>query len=355
MVKQDFEITVIDFYPQQQGFWRGELQKLGVNLLSYESQSKLDRIPRLVKDLVRKQPLIVHGWNFHMNPYANFCGRIAGVPVRIGSVREHPSYWANSIFLKFSAVYGLNALIFNSNTAYSFFKEKIQWPMKFLLPKGFVINNGIEEQQDKNKDKLAKELLNVGISLPEDRKIVKIIGIGRLDANKNWSLLVKSCEHLSALGMNFIAVIFGEGPEKNNLLDQIKHAKLQEKLILAGSIPKTSRFLPLFDLLCSCSNSEGMPNTIMEASLAGLPVLATNAGGTNEVVDDYQTGILVEQNNLREFQEKLFYLASNEEERIKMGLSGQEKIRNKFSSESMVRKTVEVYFDLLSKIDQGRG
>jgi glycosyltransferase involved in cell wall biosynthesis len=331
------------------------LPKLGVNLISYESQSKFDRIPRLIKDLRKLRPSIVHAWNFHTNPYANYCGKIAGIPVRIGSVREHPSYWADSNLLKFSAVYGLTGLIFNSNTAYSFYKEKMQWPMKFLLPKGFVINNGIEEQQDENKDKLVKELLEVGISMPVDRQIVKIVGIGRLDANKNWSLLVKSCEYLSVRGVNFITVIFGNGPERTNLLAQIRHSHLQDSFILAGSYSDAARFLPLFDLLCSCSNSEGMPNTIMEASLAGLPVLATNAGGTNEVVDNYQTGILVEQNNLKEFQEKLLYLVSNEKEGIKMGLSGQKKIRNEFSSKSMEKKMVDVYFDLLSKTDRVKG
>lgn len=354
LVKQNFDITVIDFYPQQKGYWREELQKLGVRLISYESQSKIDRIPRLIKDLVGIRPHIVHGWNFHTNPYANICGWLARVPIRIGSVREHPKYWPNSSLLALNAIYGLNGLIFNSVTAYSFYKDQLHWPLKFLAPKGYVILNGSEVQQNEDKNRLTNELVASSISLPSNRNVLRIVGIGRLNENKNWSLLIKSCEYLLRHGKDFVSIIFGDGPEKNNLVNQIKEANLEGKILLAGSIPNASKYLPLFDLLCSCSNSEGLPNSVMEASLAGLPVLATKVGGTEEIIKNNETGILVNSGDLNEFQQKLYYLALSNEERIMMGAAGKARIESQFNAVLMVKRMIEVYYDLINKTDQAK-
>lgn len=350
LVEQNFAITVFDFYPQQNGYWRGELQKLGVDLISYESQSKLDRIPRLINDLRRIQPLVVHGWSFHTNPYANFCGRVAKVPVRVGCVREHPNYWPDSKILQLTSIYGLDGLIFNSSTAYSFYRDYMKWPLKSYLPKSYVVKNGIETLVNEDKDELTKELETAGIFLPSNRNIFKIVGIGRLNENKNWSLLIKSCKHLSEHGKDYLTIIIGDGPEKENLLKQIITANLQGKVILTGSIPHASKFLPIFDLLCSCSYSEGMPNTIMEASLAGLPVLATKVGGIEEIVDNYKTGILVESDNLDEFQQKLLYLADNKEVCLSMGTDGKARTESHFAGGLMVSRMIKVYYELISKM-----
>jgi glycosyltransferase involved in cell wall biosynthesis len=346
LIKQGFEITVIDFYPQQHGYWRGPIQALGVNLISYEFRSKPRRIIELTKDLIRIKPQIVHSWNFFTNPYANICGKIAGIPLRVGSVREHPNYWTKPVTLRLLSNLGLSGLIFNSQNAYLAYKKKFARFLNPIHPKIFVIQNGIEIPAPENRKTLQESLNAYGVYFPEDEYLIKIIGVGRLNLNKNWSMLIQACNELKRRHINFFTLIIGEGPERGNLRRQIDQYHLSSHILLPGQIPNAAQYLPLFDLLCSCSNSEGIPNVIMEAASRGVPVLATDVGGTSELINPSTSGLLVKRSDIDGFINKLIYLYENPEIRKKLGVNGQLSMRDNFSIEKMVNGFLHAYQEL---------
>ncbi len=89
-------------------------------------------------------------------------------------------------------------------------------------------------------------------------------------------------------------------------------------------------------------SKEGLSNSIMEYMAAGLPVVATNAGGNPELVIDNETGFLIENKDKEQLTDRLEKLISNNELRKKMGDKGQERIKNTFSLESFVEKHEEI-------------
>ncbi len=68
---------------------------------------------------------------------------------------------------------------------------------------------------------------------------------------------------------------------------------MEGRFILAGFRGDLDRLIPHFDLLTLSSHTEGMPNVILEAFAAGVPVVATAVGGTPELVEDGRSGFLV--------------------------------------------------------------
>ncbi len=92
-------------------------------------------------------------------------------------------------------------------------------------------------------------------------------------------------------------VLFGDGPLRGALESQIAARGLQGRFHLAGFASDLDKFYPHLDLLVLPSYTEGLPNVILEAFAAGVPVVATAVGGTPEAVQDGVNGYLVEPGN----------------------------------------------------------
>jgi O-antigen ligase len=98
-----------------------------------------------------------------------------------------------------------------------------------------------------------------------------------------------------------------------------------------------------FDVFTLFSRWEGLPLTIIEAMLAGRPVVASAVGGVGELVAHGETGYLIEQGNLAEAVEALGKLAENKELRLSMGEAGRRRALECFSLETMAGKYRELY------------
>ena len=88
-------------------------------------------------------------------------------------------------------------------------------------------------------------------------------------------------------------VMIGRGPLKKELEARAERLGVREGLLMLGERVDVPQLLPCFDLLMMSSRAEGCPNAALEAMACGVPVVATRAGGTPEVVRDGETGFLV--------------------------------------------------------------
>ncbi|MGH7224375.1 MAG: glycosyltransferase, partial [Gemmataceae bacterium] len=116
---------------------------------------------------------------------------------------------------------------------------------------------------------------------------------GRLSPEKGFDVLVSAAESVLQLHPSAGFVLFGDGPQRKRLQKQIKAAGLAQHCILPGFRGDLDRFLPHFNLVVLPSHTEGMPNIVLEAFAAGVPVVATAVGGTPEVIEDGISGHLV--------------------------------------------------------------
>ena len=95
--------------------------------------------------------------------------------------------------------------------------------------------------------------------------------------------------------------------------------------------------------------TEGISNSILEYMALAKPVIATDGGGTSEIVEDGVTGFLIGQGHAPELADKMELLLNNNELRQKMGMAGKEKIENKFLLSNMVQTYIVNYRKLMMK------
>ncbi len=120
-----------------------------------------------------------------------------------------------------------------------------------------------------------------------------IVSIGRLSPEKGHVDLVEALRLMATRGRHVSTVLAGDGPSRAELTARIRAAGLQEWVHLPGYVTQPARLLQDADLMVLPSHTEGLPNAALEALAMRVPVLATDVGGTPEVVFDGETGMLI--------------------------------------------------------------
>jgi glycosyltransferase involved in cell wall biosynthesis len=122
-----------------------------------------------------------------------------------------------------------------------------------------------------------------------------IVTVGRLDENKNQAMLIHAFSHIASEFPNMNLVIYGDGECKEKLEDLVRSKNLMDRVTLPGSISDVPGHIYDARIFALTSNTEGMPNTIIEAMALGIPVISTDCpcGGPAELIEDGVNGLLV--------------------------------------------------------------
>ncbi|MCK6462537.1 MAG: glycosyltransferase family 4 protein [Candidatus Pacebacteria bacterium] len=115
------------------------------------------------------------------------------------------------------------------------------------------------------------------------------------------------------------------------------------KLNIISNIPNAARYLKNFDIFVLPSIKEGLPYVILEAGLAGLPVVASNIGGILEIIEDDKNGLLVPPADPEALARAIKKLVEDKTLRENLAKNLHEKITKEFSLEKMLSATVAAY------------
>jgi glycosyltransferase involved in cell wall biosynthesis len=185
-----------------------------------------------------------------------------------------------------------------------------------------------------------------------ERPVRRIIGaVGRLSPEKGFSVLVDAAAIVTRAQRGVGFVLFGDGVLQPALEAQVAAKGLCERFVLAGFRPDLDRLLPNLDLLVQSSYTEGMPNVVLEASAAGVSVVATAVGGTPEILEDGKSGWLVPAGDSHTLAARMLEVLSDEERRRTMGLRGKQKVQREFSFEFQAVAYARLFDVLLAKTD----
>lgn len=117
--------------------------------------------------------------------------------------------------------------------------------------------------------------------------------VASLQSGKGLAELVAAAGAVSERRAELRVVIVGDGPLRSDLEQQIAAHRLERVVRLDGDVGDARPLYPAFDLAVQASDSESLPNAVLEAAAAGLPIVATAVGGTLEILEDGLSGILV--------------------------------------------------------------
>ena len=154
--------------------------------------------------------------------------------------------------------------------------------------------------------------------VPMVRKDV-IISIGKMDAQKNQTMLIKAFGKIADKFPSYQLVIYGEGPLRDSLQLTIDSLQLSERVLLPGKTDQIIDRLNEAKLFCFSSNFEGMSNAIIEAICVGLPVVTTAVSGSKELIDEGHGGYITEIGNEDQFAIVMERLLSDENAMRLMG------------------------------------
>lgn len=170
-----------------------------------------------------------------------------------------------------------------------------------------------------------------------------ILAAGRLSPEKGFSVLVESAAGVLKQHPTAAFVLFGEGAERVKLEARVRELGIAERCVMPGFTAELDKFLPWADVVVLPSFTEGLPNVALEASAAGIPVVATAVGGTPEVVADGASGLLVSSGQPERITEALNCLLADESLRSRMGAAGRERMRAEFTFEGQAAKYAELF------------
>lgn len=148
-----------------------------------------------------------------------------------------------------------------------------------------------------------------------------IAAAGRLDENKNHAMLIRAFSLIEKEFPEMKLVIYGEGESREKLQKLIGEKQLQEKVSLPGSVSDVAAHIENVRIFTLTSNTEGMPNSVIEAMCLGLPVIATDCpcGGTAELIEDGKNGILVPVGDEKALAEAIKKILSDPELEKRLG------------------------------------
>jgi len=195
----------------------------------------------------------------------------------------------------------------------------------------FVVSNGVDVSKFK-RTKSCNTLIRK-FKLPFNKIIITFVG--RLIEGKGVQDLIGSFKSLDGA----VLIIVGNGPYKKHLQNIAKENK---NIIFLGEVDrdKVIDILSITDIFVNPSYTEGLPTSILESGCVGCPVIATNVGGTSEIIEDGINSFLFQKGNVVDLREKIIILMKDKSLRKKFAKRLKKNIYEKFDWKNITEEYI---------------
>ncbi|ELR70610.1 hypothetical protein C900_03591 [Fulvivirga imtechensis AK7] len=278
-------------------------------------------------------------------PWAGFLARIVhfktGVPVLYTEHNKQERYH--------KITYWLNKLSFNYQSAVIAVSEDVASSiydnLKPSIPVEVIVNgvNTNKFQRNEQRGLSVRKKYNI----PEDATVVGTIAVFRFQKRlKEWlQVFSKAAE----VNHSLYGVIVGDGPLKNELIEERKRLKLEDKIVMPGLQTNTVDWFSAMDIYMMTSVFEGLPIALLEAMSCQCAILSTNAGGVKEVIHSGNEGLLVNVSDWSLMPELLEQLTADQKAVEKMGENARMRVVESFSLENMVERIEARYLKAVNE------
>jgi glycosyltransferase involved in cell wall biosynthesis len=204
-----------------------------------------------------------------------------------------------------------------------------------------VVRNGIDPDVIRVPPPEATATLRASLAISERAPIVG--SIFRFYQEKLPLHWIETAAYIARRRTDCHFVIFGEGPMQGEVRDFAKKRGFSDRLHCPGTISDSGLGLSIMDVFLLTSKFEGTPNVILEASLIGIPVVATDVGGVRETINPGTTGYVVETPDPALVAETTLAIINDPGWRTRARTEGPKFVRSRFGLNQMLEQTLKIY------------
>jgi glycosyltransferase involved in cell wall biosynthesis len=249
--------------------------------------------------------------------------------IRIGGIRNEKLPYYKFFFEKWIHNSLSDATVFNNYSAREKFIKR-----GFKSGKIFVIQNAIMADQINGAE-------------GESRSDIRIVTVSRFVRQKDFRTALYSFNELVKRNKDKVLTYYllGYGPGEKAIRTLSEDLKITDKVRMFINPPNIPDILTECDIYLSTSLFEGLSNSIMEAMVAGLPIVATDVGDNRYLVNDGFNGFLIPCKDINKIVDKLEMLSESADLRIDFGNKSRLLIKNKFSQEKLLENYLKLFSD----------
>ncbi len=316
----------------------GEAQKAGleVKTLPLRKPYDVESILKLTTFIRKKRFDVVNTHSGIDSWIGGIAARLAGTPVLVRT--RHLN-----IPLKRSPLNFIHYLPDMYITCGENMRENLVKQCGFPPERVISIPTGVDEEffnVERNRERKRR----FGVDDPDASVVVNI---GILRRVKGHEVTLKAASIVAKVIPEARFLLVGEGPRRKALQQMTDEMGLKN-VIFTGFIDDVKEVLAVADLSVLSSWSEGLPQSLLQAMAAGVPVVATKVGGIPEVVKDGETGFLVEPGDHKGLAEKIIMTLQDGVDK-NMLERAREVVKRSHTTERMIERIEALYMDLLRK------
>lgn len=329
------------------GPYETKLREIGVEIKNFDLKTLLDIriIPRLIRYIKQNEIDIVETAVFPSDVYGRISARLANVPIIISTmhrVEDHKQeFMYRLLFFADTLTMPLTTKMIAVSQAV---KQYLTTWHKVSPDKIRVIYNGIDP-----------DIYDSSIDIPEYKRalglhhdIPIVAFIGRLVKLKGVNYFLRAAASILKGDKAAQFMVVGDGPLKHSLIKQAESLGVSQHVHFIGFRKDIPQILSIIDILIVPSLWEGLPLTILEAMLAGKPIIATRVGGIPEAIKEGKSGILVPPRDVDALRDSVLELLKSPEKRKELGEGGKQRALQYFDIERMVRDYTGVYDECIA-------
>lgn len=302
-----------------------------------------DDVIYYMRELIELKPEVVHAWQDATNVKVGIAAALLGVPRVVLSTRNmaavrfayyHPYMWP-----AYRALERLPNVIFvnNSKAGAADYARWLRLPAKRFK----VIHNGFSDSNMVRPSNHDIQAYKERMGIPADALVVG--GMFRFNEEKDPLLWIRCAALVAEERHDVFFLLLGTGPLEQQMLSSAKSLDLADRLVMPGTEKNAALAIASMDVFLLTSRYEGTPNVAIEAQWLGVPVVSTPAGGTEETLDDGQTGWIVRKRDPRAIAARLRSILDQPALRQAARERGPVVAHERFGIQRMIDETLEVY------------
>jgi glycosyltransferase involved in cell wall biosynthesis len=321
--------------------YESEALERGLNVIRINENSSLDLRPiKQVVSLIRQLDIdMIHSHDFRSTLIGFLAAKLTNIPI-ITTVHgwianDYKSALKNIIDKWF--IRHVDHVIFVSHATRSILGNKINKSKYTIIPNCLKI----EQYKVSNQSGCFRKEFSI-----KDDEII-IAHIGRLSPEKGQILFLQAAKTIVSINSNVKFLIIGKGPDKCLLESTVKELGIENHVLFTGFRNDMPDVYQDINLVVQSSYTEGMPNVILEALLLKTPVIATNVGGTSEIISHGKTGLLLSPGDLPQLIQYINDFLIDQQALRNMAINGSAVIKNHFNHQDRVKIIKDLYLNLL--------